>query len=166
MATGNEKRLPVLQAIVSTSVKARFASCGEREANVVFISPGPILHSLEGSLHGLAWYFSPFFFFLPLPCSWVTVLWNIWNFWACMLSVFCVFLVLLPGFLWAHSSETHFSLPYNITSSLLITLLLFFSHSQIDPKVAFPRRAQPKVRINWSLTLLKENDYVSRQQLT
>ncbi|CAG02993.1 unnamed protein product [Tetraodon nigroviridis] len=37
---------------------------------------------------------------------------------------------------------------------------------QIDPKVAFPRRAQPKVRINWSLTLLKENDYVSRQQLT
>ena len=44
---------------------------------------------------------------------------------------------------------------------LLTTILLFFSHSQIDPKVAFPRRAQPKVRINWSLTLLKENDYVS-----
>lgn len=43
----------------------------------------------------------------------------------------------------------------------LTTILLFFSHSQIDPKVAFPRRAQPKVRINWSLTLLKENDYVS-----
>lgn len=83
-----------------------------------------------------------------------------------MLSVFSAFLVVLSGFLWAHSSETHFSLPYNITSSLLITPLLFFSHSQIDPKVAFPRRAQPKVRINWSLTPLKENDYDSRQQLT
>lgn len=71
-----------------------------------------------------------------------------------------------PVFLWAYGELAHFSLPYNITSSLLITLLLFFSHSQIDPKVAFPRRAQPKVRINWSLTLLKENDYVSRQQLT
>lgn len=35
-------------------------------------------------------------------------------------------------------------------------VLLFFSHSQIDPKVAFPRRAQPKVRINWWLTLFKE----------
>lgn len=36
MATGNEKRLPALRAIVSTSVNARFASCGEREANAVF----------------------------------------------------------------------------------------------------------------------------------
>lgn len=66
MATGNEKRLPVLQAIVSTSVKAKFASCGESQ-NVVFISPGPILHSLEGRLylHGLACIFHHLgFFFL------------------------------------------------------------------------------------------------------
>lgn len=53
-----------------------------------------------------------------------------------------------------------------ISVFLLTTILLFFSHSQIDPKVAFPRRAQPKVRINWSLTLLKENDYVSCHYLT
>lgn len=74
MATGNEKRLPVLQAIVSTSVKAKFASCGERQANVLFISPGPILHRLEGCLylHGLACIFHHFF--LPPPCLPVTVL--------------------------------------------------------------------------------------------
>lgn len=66
MATGNEKRLPVLQAIVSTSVKAKFASCGERQANVLFISPGPILHRLEGCLylHGLACIFHHFFYHL------------------------------------------------------------------------------------------------------
>lgn len=46
MATGNEKRLPVLQAIVSTSVNAKLASCGEREANAVFISPGSVLDRL------------------------------------------------------------------------------------------------------------------------
>lgn len=60
----------------------------------------------------------------------------------------------------------YFSLPRTITAFLLTTLLLFFSHSQIDPKVAFPRRAQPKVRINWSLSLLKENYYVLYCQLT
>lgn len=45
MATGNEKRLPVLQAIVSISVKPKFASCGEREANVVFL-----LHLVPSSI--------------------------------------------------------------------------------------------------------------------
>lgn len=160
MATGNEKRLPALQAIVSTSVNARFASCGERRANAVFISPGSVLDRLEGCLylHGLACIFHhpaherlyDYETFMLLSESHY-----LQHSWSCS-----------PAFLRAHGRETHFSLPYNITSSLLITLLLFFSHSQIDPKVAFPRRAQPKVRINWSLTLLKENDYVSRQQLT
>lgn len=160
MATGNEKRLPVLQAIVSTSVNAKFASCGEREANAVFISPGSVLHRLEGCLYlrGLAcifhhraheWLYDYETFMLLSESHYLQYSW------ACS-----------PVLLWAHGADAHFSLPYNITSSLLITLLLFFSHSQIDPKVAFPRRAQPKVRINWSLTLLKENDYVSRQQLT
>lgn len=61
MATGNEKRLPVLQAIVSTSVKAKFASCGEKEANVLFISPGPIFRSPEGCLY--LYCLACFFFF-------------------------------------------------------------------------------------------------------
>lgn len=71
MATGKEKRLPVLQAIVSTSVKAKFASCGEREANVLFISPGPIFYSPEGCLylHGLACVFHLFLFYCSMFIS-------------------------------------------------------------------------------------------------
>lgn len=63
-----------------------------------------------------------------------------------MKVAFLAFLLLLTY----HSSKIPF----------VTALLLFSSHSQIDPKVAFPRRAQPKVRINWSLTLLEGNDYV------
>lgn len=159
MATGKEKRLPVLQAIVSTSVNAKFASCGEREGHFYFTWSHPPLPRRTFIFAWSCKHFSPFsFFFFSVTSFTTNQLLNTHT-----PSIFCI---PASGFLWAHSSETHFSLLYNITSSLLITLLLFFSHSQIDPKVAFPRRAQPKVRINWSLTLLKENDYVSSQQLT
>lgn len=52
------------------------------------------------------------------------------------------------------SPRRYTSLSFNNNFAILFSF-------QIDPKVAFPRRAQPKVRINWSLSPLKENDYVS-----